>query len=176
MLIGYSRCSTKEQDHGLQLDALNLAHCERIFSDTASGGKTDRVELAKALQFCHDGDVLVVWRLDRLARSVHHLCEIVADLQKRGVGLRSLNEDINTTTPSGRLIFHVFAALAEFERALIRERVTAGIKAAQDRGVKFGRPQVVTPEIVAQAKASGKSVREAAKELGISKSALYAAL
>ena len=176
MIVGYSRCSTKEQDHALQLDALKLAGCEKVFSDTASGAKDNRVELLKCLAFLQSGDTLVVYKLDRVGRSLKHLVNTVLGLNERGVGIVITTLAIDTRTPTGKLIFGVLASLADFERELIKERVLSGIKAAQDRGVKFGRPQVVTPEIVALAKASGKSVREAAKELGISKSALYAAL
>ena len=121
-LIGYARVSTAEQDTALQTDALRNAGCERVFEDTASGAKADRPGLADALAYLRDGDVLVVWRLDRLGRSLPHLIETVGKLEARGVGFRSLTENIDTTTPGGRLIFHVFGALGQFERDLIRER------------------------------------------------------
>lgn len=174
MLIAYARVSTQEQNEGLQIDALKLAGCEKFYVEKASGADRDRAELAKMLAFCKEGDTIVVWRLDRLARSVQHLCDIVESLESQKIGLRSLTEDINTTTAGGKLIFHIFAALAEFERALIRERVNAGIKAAKGRGVKFGRPSVVTPEMIALAETN--SVRAVAKRFGIGKSALYGAL
>ncbi len=125
-LIGYARVSTAEQDTALQTDALRNAGCERVFEDTASGAKADRPGLADALAYLRDGDVLVVWRLDRLGRSLPHLIETVGKLEARGVGFRSLTENIDTTTPGGRLIFHVFGALGQFERDLIRERAHQG--------------------------------------------------
>ena len=138
-LIGYARVSTAEQDTALQTDALRNAGCERVFEDTASGAKADRPGLADALAYLRDGDVLVVWRLDRLGRSLPHLIETVGKLEARGVGFRSLTENIDTTTPGGRLIFHVFGALGQFERDLIRERTKAGLTAAAARGRKGGR-------------------------------------
>src|SRR5208282_2155078 len=127
--IGYARVSTLEQEMALQLDALRAAGCDRIFEDRASGAKTDRPGLAQAIAFVREGDVLVTWKLDRLARSLPHLIETVNQLEKSGAGLRSLTEAIDTTTPGGRLIFHVFGALAQFERDLIRERTRAGLVA-----------------------------------------------
>jgi len=145
-LIGYARVSTAEQDTALQTDALRKAGCERIFEDTVSGAKTDRPGLTAALAWLRDGDVLVVWRLDRLGRSMAHLIETVSALESRGVGLRSLTESIDTTTPGGLLIFHVFGALGQFERDLIRERTRAGLAAAAARGRKGGRKPVVTAD------------------------------
>ena len=145
-LIGYARVSTAEQDTALQTDALRNAGCERVFEDTASGAKADRPGLADALAYLRDGDVLVVWRLDRLGRSLPHLIETVGKLEARGVGFRSLTENIDTTTPGGRLIFHVFGALGQFERDLIRERTKAGLTAAAARGRKGGRKPVVTAD------------------------------
>jgi DNA invertase Pin-like site-specific DNA recombinase len=139
-LIGYARVSTAEQDTALQTDALRKAGCERVFEDTASGAKADRPGLADALAYLRDGDVLAVWRLDRLGRSLPHLIETIGALEARGVGFRSLTEAIDTTTPGGRLIFHVFGALGQFERDLIRERTKAGLTAAAARGRK-GRTQ-----------------------------------
>jgi DNA invertase Pin-like site-specific DNA recombinase len=128
MLVGYARVSTADQTLALQQDALSQAGCERVFTDTASGSRTDRPGLEEALRFLRDGqDTLVVWRLDRLGRSLPHLIETVALLQERGIGFRSLQEQIDTTTSGGKLIFHVFGALAEFERDLIRERTQAGL-------------------------------------------------
>ena len=178
-LIGYARVSTAEQDTALQVDALRKAGCERIFEDTASGAKTDRPGLADALAYLRDGDVLAVWRLDRLGRSLPHLIETIAALESRGVGFRSLTEAIDTTTPGGRLIFHVFGALGQFERDLIRERTKAGLTAAAARGRKGGRKPVVTAEKLQRARehmANGLNVREAAARLKVSKTALYAAL
>ena len=178
-LIGYARVSTAEQDTALQTDALRNAGCERVFEDTASGAKADRPGLADALAYLRDGDVLVVWRLDRLGRSVPHLIETVGKLEALGVGFRSLTENIDTTTPGGRLIFHVFGALGQFERDLIRERTKAGLTAAAARGRKGGRKPVVTADKLQRARelvANGLNVREAAARLKVGKTALYAAL
>ena len=178
-LIGYARVSTAEQDTALQTDALRNAGCERGFEDTASGAKADRPGLADALAYLRDGDVLVVWRLDRLGRSLPHLIETVGKLEARGVGFRSLTENIDTTTPGGRLIFHVFGALGQFERDLIRERTKAGLTAAAARGRKGGRKPVVTADKLQRARelvANGLNVREAAARLKVGKTALYAAL
>ncbi len=178
-LIGYARVSTAEQDTALQTDALHKAGCERVFEDTASGAKADRPGLADVLAYLRDGDVLVVWRLDRLGRSLPHLIETVGKLEARGVGFRSLTENIDTTTPGGRLIFHVFGALGQFERDLIRERTKAGLTAAAARGRKGGRRPVVTADKLQRARehiANGLNVREAATRLKVSKTALYTAL
>ncbi len=134
MLIGYARISTDDQTLNLQLDALHEAKCEKVYRDVASGAKTDRPGLAKALEMARAGDTLIVWRLDRLGRSLPHLIQVVEDLKNRQVGFRSLTENIDTTTPAGELIFHVFGALAQFERNLIRERTVAGLRAARARG------------------------------------------
>ena len=178
-LIGYARVSTAEQDIALQTDALRNAGCERVFEDTASGAKADRPGLADALAYLRDGDVLVVWRLDRLGRSLPHLIETVGKLEARGVGFRSLTENIDTTTPGGRLIFHVFGALGQFERDLIRDLTKAGLTAAAARGRKGGRKPVVTADKLQRARelvANGLNVREAAARLKVGKTALYAAL
>jgi len=140
MFIGYARVSTHEQTLALQRDALAKVDCRRVFTDTASGAKADRPGLEEALDFTRAGDTLVVWKLDRLGRSLPHLLETVAGLQERGVGFVSLTEQIDTTTSGGKLIFHVFAALAEFERDVIRERTRAGLAAARARGRTGGRP------------------------------------
>ena len=177
--IGYARVSTVEHDTALQVDALRKAGCERLFEDTASGAKTDRPGLADALAYLRDGDVLAVWRLDRLGRSLPHLIETIGALEARGVGFRSLTEAIDTTTPGGRLIFHVFGALGQFERDLIRERTRAGLTAAAARGRKGGRKPVVTAEKLQRARehiANGLNVREVATRLKVSKTALYTAL
>ena len=142
--VGYARVSTSEQDLALQKDALKKIGCERIFTDHASGAKTDRPGLNEALSYVRDGDVLVVWKFDRLGRSLPHLIETVTDLNARRIGLRSLTENIDTTTPGGRLIFHVFGALAAFERDLVKERTMAGLVAAAARGRQGGRRSVVT--------------------------------
>ena len=178
-LIGYARVSTVEQDTALQTDALRKAGCERIFEDTVSGVKAERPGLAAALAYVREGDTLAVWRLDRLGRSLPHLIETVGELEGRGVGFRSLTEAIDTTTSGGRLIFHVFGALGQFERDLIRERTKAGLAAAATRGRKGGRKPVVTTEKLQRARehlANGLNVREVAARLKIGKTALYAAL
>src|SRR5512146_3189384 len=141
MLVGYARVSTADQTPALQRDALSAAGCGRLFTDTASGAKAERPGLDEALEFLRPGDTLVVWRLDRLGRSLRHLIETVSLLEQRGIGFRSLQESIDTTTSGGKLVFHVFGALAEFERDLIRERTSAGLLAARARGRKGGRPR-----------------------------------
>src|SRR3954453_12697133 len=141
MLIGYTRVSTHEQTLSLQQDALNTAGCERTFTDTASGAKADRPGLEEAVEFARSGDTLVVWKLDRLGRSLPHLIETIRQLQERGIGFKSLTEQIDTTTSGGKLIFHVFPALAEFERDVTRERTNAGLAAARARGRKGGPPR-----------------------------------
>ncbi len=178
-LIGYARVSTVEQDTALQTDALCKAGCEKIYEDTISGAKADRPGLAAALAYLRDGDVLAVWRLDRLGRSLPHLIETIGALDARGIGFLSLTESIDTTTSGGRLIFHVFGALGQFERDLIRERTKAGLTAAATRGRKGGRKPVVTADKLQRARehiTNGLNVREAAARLKIGKTALYAAL
>ena len=178
-LVGYARVSTQDQTLDLQRDALAAAGCLRVFEDTASGARAERPGLAQAIDYVRDGDVLVVWKLDRLGRSLPHLIETVASLEAKGVGLRSLTEAIDTTTPGGRLVFHLFGALGEFERDLIRERTRAGLAAAVARGRKGGRKPVATPERIDRARvmiSRGLTVREAAARLKIGKTALYAAL
>lgn len=178
-LIGYARVSTVEQDTALQTDALRKAGCERVFEDTVSGVKAERPGLDSALAFLRDGDVLAVWRLDRLGRSLPHLIETVSALEARGVGFWSLTETIDTTTPGGRLIFHVFGALGQFERDLIRDRTKAGLAAAVARGRQGGRKPVVSAEKLQRARdyiANGLNVREAAARLKVGKTALYASL
>jgi DNA invertase Pin-like site-specific DNA recombinase len=141
MQIGYARVSTADQTLSLQHDALTAAKCAPIYTDTMSGTTDRRPGLEQALSHLRAGDTLVVWRLDRLGRSLKHLIETIHDLEQRGVGFRSLTENIDTTTPGGKLIFHIFGSLAEFERALIIERTQAGLVAARARGRKGGRPQ-----------------------------------
>ena len=133
-LIGYARVSTAGQDLALQRDALGRAGCDRIYDDTGSGSVRHRPELDACLDYLRAGDTLVVWRLDRLGRSVRHLIETIGDLEQRNVGVRSLTEGLDTTTAAGRLTLHIFAALAEFERALVLERTRAGLEAARARG------------------------------------------
>jgi DNA invertase Pin-like site-specific DNA recombinase len=141
MLIGYARISTVEQILDLQKDALQKAGCDKIFTDTASGAKADRKGLAEAIDHLREGDVLVVWRLDRLGRTLKQLIELINDLNDRKIGFKSLQENIDTTTSGGKLIFHIFGALAEFEREVIRERTSAGLGSARARGRVGGRPK-----------------------------------
>ncbi|WP_010339391.1 recombinase family protein [Sphingobium yanoikuyae] len=178
-LVGYARVSTADQDLALQIDALNVEGCARIFEDRVSGSKTERPGLAAALEYLREGDTLVIWKFDRLGRSIRHLIETVAELERRGIGLRSLTEAVDTTTSGGRLLFHIFGALAQFERDLIIERTAAGLRAAEARGRKGGRPQVITADKLDRARAyvaAGLTVREAASRLKVGKSALYQAL
>ena len=177
MLVGYARVSTQEQDLALQLDALQTAGCTKVFEEKASGAQRDRPELRAALAYMRTGDTLVVWKLDRLARSLEQLVETVEDLGARGVGLRSLTEAIDTATAGGRLVFHVFAALAEFERGVVRERTLAGLRAARARGRLGGRPPALGAKDLAAARAllkdPGITVLEVAKRLGVAASTLY---
>lgn len=175
MKIGYARVSTDDQRMDLQRDALTAAGCEKVFTDTASGAKAARPGLAEALAFARKGDVLVVWRLDRLGRSLPELVKVVGELEAAGVGFESVTERIGTSSAAGRLVFHVFAALAEFERRLIVERTHAGLEAARARGRKGGRPALPPEKVAAiQAMAAGnRSVSEICKALKIGRSTLY---
>lgn len=177
MLIGYARVSTQDQNPQLQLDALEKAGCERIFEEKASGAQRERPALNEALTFLREGDTLVVWRLDRLARSLRQLIDTIEALEERGIGFRSVTESIDTTTSGGRLVFHIFGALAEFERSIIRERTTAGLASARARGRLGGRPRAMSPEDVAIAKTllanPEISVKEIARRQGVSVSTLY---
>ncbi len=180
--VGLQTPSTDNQHIDLQNDALRSAGCERIFDDVISGSKNERPGLDSALAYLREGDILVVWKLDRLGRSMAHLVNTVQELSGRGIGLKVLTGQgaaIDTTTAPGKLVFGIFAALAEFERDLIRERTKAGLTAAAARGRKGGRKRVVTNESLQKAQnlmAQGLSVREAAGRLKISKTALYDAL
>jgi len=180
MLIGYVRVSTIEQNVAPQIDQLKQAGCERIFRDKASGAKAERPGLKEALDFLREGDSLVVWRLDRLGRSLKHLLETVSMLEERGIGFRSLQESIDTTTSGGRLIFHIFGALAEFERNLIRERTMAGLRAARARGRIGGRPRKLDAkktELAYRLYDEKKyAVKEICQMLGVSKPTLYSYL
>lgn len=180
MLIGYARVSTQEQNPALQHDALRAAGCEAIYTEKASGAQRDRPQLTAALAYMRKGDTLVVWKLDRLARSIRQLIETVEMLEERGIGFRSLTEAIDTTSSGGKLIFHIFAALAEFERGIIRERTNAGLAAARARGKVGGRPPSLTPADLAAAKALLRdpniTFEEAARRVGVSRSALYRGL
>lgn len=177
MLVGYARVSTADQSPDLQLDALKAAGCEKVFVEKASGAQRDRPELDAAMAYARQGDALVVWKLDRLARSVKQLVETVEDLEGRGIGFRSLTEAIDTTTAGGKLVFHIFGALAEFERAIIRERTRAGLDAAALRGRKGGRPSKLSADDLKVAKAlladSSISVNEVARRVGVSPATLY---
>ncbi len=177
--IGYARVSTVEQSLAPQLDALKAAGCGKVFEDCVSGAKTDRPGLNEALDYLRSGDTLIVWKLDRLGRNMSHLIETVRDLDQRGIGFRSLTEGIDTTTSGGTLVFHLFGALAQFERDLISEKTRAGLSAAAARGRKGGRKAVVTADKLTRARTlieSGLTVREAAARIKVGKTALYEAL
>lgn len=164
MLIGYARVSTDDQSLDLQRDALKKAGCERIFEDYISGSNADRTGLNEALKYARSGDVIVVWRLDRLSRSLKDLIEMINTLEAKNIGFLSLEESINTTSSSGKLIFHIFGALAEFERNLIKERTQAGLNAARARGRVGGRPKALSED---ERKLAVKLYHE--REYGISK-------
>jgi len=175
-LVGYARVSTVDQNLDLQRDALEGAGVERIFQESASGASRDRPQLEAALDYVRAGDTLVVWRLDRLGRSLSHLLSVVEDLTERGVHLRSVQESIDTGTATGRMTLAIFGALAEFERELIQERTRAGLAAARARGRKGGRPSVMTPAKARSAKALIKAetpLSEVAASLGVSRATLY---
>jgi DNA invertase Pin-like site-specific DNA recombinase len=177
MLIGYARVSTHDQTLNLQRDALDKAGCNKIFTDTASGAKTERKGLEEALAYVRAGDSLVVWRLDRLGRSLPHLITTMTSLEEQGIGFKSLTENIDTTTSGGKLIFHIFGALAEFERNLIRERTQAGLSAARARGRTGGRPKALTAtqRSIAQALYDDPKnpIAEICRTLKISRATLY---
>jgi DNA invertase Pin-like site-specific DNA recombinase len=176
MLIGYARVSTHEQTLNLQQDALKKTECSKIFTDTASGAKTERIGLDEALSYLRKGDTLVVWRLDRLGRSLPHLITTMTDLEERGIGFKSLTENIDTTTSCGKLIFHIFGALAEFERNLIKERTQAGLTAARARGRTGGRPKALTMKQLSIARELYEKrhpIAEICRTLKISKATLY---
>lgn len=178
MLIGYMRVSTGEQSLDLQRDALNKIGCERIYEDVCSGRVTDRPGLSRAMETARDGDAIVIWKLDRIGRSLAHVVGLVGDLQKRGVGLKVLTGDVDTTTTTGRLVFGIFATLADFERDLIQERTMAGLAAARARGRAGGRPRVMTKQKLKAAMAMmadrENAARDVAAQLGVSLSTLYA--
>lgn len=183
MLVGYCRVSMADerQTTDLQRDALLAAGVDQrnIYEDRASGAKDDRPGLKACLDYLREGDILVVWRLDRLGRSLSHLLEVITGLKIRGIGFRSLNETIDTTNATGELLFHIFGALAQYERALIRERVLAGIRAAERRGRRGGRPRMLDQEKIEAARellAGGRSMSVAARALGVPRSTLVDAL
>src|SRR5512132_4132276 len=177
MLIGYARVSTTDQTLDLQKDALQKAGCSKIFTDTASGAKAERIGLDDALNYAGTGDTLVVWRLDRLVRSLRHLIETITAINTRGIGFKSITESIDTTTSGGKLVFHIFGALAEFERDIIRERTQAGLTAARARGRQGGRPKALTPKKAQMAEALYKdknnTIDEICKTLNVSRATLY---
>jgi DNA invertase Pin-like site-specific DNA recombinase len=176
-LLGYARVSTTDQQPHLQVDALTAAGCYRVFTETASGARTDRPTLQQLLDQLRPSDTLVVWKLDRLGRSLRHLVDTITSLAERGIGFHSVQEAIDTTTPGGKLVFHVFAALAEFERDLIRERTSTGLAAARARGRRGGRPSVLTGHKLQVARDMYESkqytVAEIAKALGVSRASIY---
>lgn len=176
MKIGYARVSTDDQTVALQVDALIAAGCDKVFEEVASGARTDRPVLATAIQFLRKGDTLVAYKLDRVARSLPHLIKIMDQLNANGIAFQSLSEEINTSTPGGKLIFHIFGAISEFERDLIRERTVAGLRAAKQRGRIGGRPKVMTDNKRAAALKlvdSGIPMREVAEAIGVSVPTLY---
>jgi len=177
--IGYARVSTDDQHLDLQRDALTKAGCAVIYEEKASGRSADRPELAQALKALRAGDILTVWRLDRLGRSLSDLVRIVTELEQRGIGFESLTERIDTTSATGKLTFHLFAALAEFERNLIRERTRAGLASARARGRKGGRKAKLDAQALREIDAllkGGVSVKDAARRYGVARSTLYSAL
>jgi len=177
MLIGYARVSTQEQNLDSQMDALKKANCEKIFTDKISGAKATRPGLTQALESLKREDTLVVWKMDRLGRSIRHLIDLINQLNESGIGFKSLQENIDTTTSGGKLIFHIFASLAEFEKDLIKERTNAGLKAARARGRLGGRPRKLDEQKVALAVAMMKdteiSVQEVCNTIEVSKATLY---
>lgn len=180
MIVGYARVSTLEQDTALQLDSLDSVGCERVYQESCSGASKDRPELARCLEVLRAGDTLVVWRLDRLGRSLKELVSIISDLEENGIHFRSINEAIDTSSAGGKLVFHIFAALSEFERSLIQERTKAGLAAARARGRKGGRPQKMSKSDVKKAKAmlSDPNITktETAKHFGVTRATLNKAL
>src|SRR5713101_6492558 len=180
MLIGYARVSTNEQTLNLQKDALEKIGCTKIFTDTASGTKAERTGLIEALEYVREGDTLVVWRLDRLGRSLKHLIETITKLNNRKIGFKSITENIDTTTSGGKLVFHIFGALAEFERDIITESTNAGLSAARARGRLGGRPKakmLASPKKVALAQSlyedKNNTIDEICKTLNVSRATLY---
>lgn len=179
MKIGYARISTSDQNLDLQLDALKQAGCERIYSDTITGTSTKRPEFDKLLDILRPGDVLTVWKLDRVGRSLKHLLQIAEDLQAKGIHLHIITQGIDTTTPAGKMLFSIMGSIAEYEKSLIQERVNAGLKAAKARGRVGGRPSALSHDDKKQAIAlhrGGMSVSAIAKTLGVSRPTIYKCL
>ncbi|MBF9052046.1 recombinase family protein [Roseobacter sp. HKCCD9010] len=176
MEVGYARVSTADQSVEGQTAALKAAGCERVFTEVASGANKTRPVLAEALEFLRPGDKLVVFKLDRVARSLPHLIELMDRLKVKDIAFKSLTEEINTTTPGGKLLFHLMAAIAEFERDLIRERTMVGLKAAKAKGRTGGRPRQMTEEKIKAVRtllANGTAVKDAAQAVGVSVPTLY---
>ncbi|HHL2713215.1 TPA: recombinase family protein [Yersinia enterocolitica] len=176
MMIGYARVSTQDQNLDLQTEALTRAGCEKIYEDKISGARTERPGLVRTLEMLREGDTLVVWKLDRLGRSVKQLVDMVGELHKQGIQFKSLTDAIDTGTPAGRFFFHVMASLAEMERELIIERTRAGLNVAKRLGRKGGRKPKMTSSKIESAKkllASGIPPRDVAKDLGVSVPTLY---
>jgi DNA invertase Pin-like site-specific DNA recombinase len=175
--LGYARVSTEEQNADLQHDALKATGCVKVFTDRASGSLDRRPQLDRLLDQLRPGDTVVVWRLDRLGRSLKHLIQLIEDLAEKGVGFKSLTEGMDTTTSGGKLVFSIFGALAGFERSLIRERTVAGLAAARARGRVGGRPPVMTAEKIKVARqlydAQELTVEEIAKTIGVSRKTVY---
>ncbi|SUO90266.1 recombinase family protein [Suttonella indologenes] len=180
MLIGYARVSTNEQNLHLQIDALEHAGCSKIFTDTLSGANFSRDGLEQALDYAREGDTLIIWRLDRLGRSLKDLIELVQSIEARGIALRSLHEQLDTSSATGKLIYHVFGALAEFERNLISERTLAGLRAARARGRQGGRPTKLNIQQIREIRILHKdpeiSVNTLAKRYGVSRGTIYRVL
>jgi len=177
MKIGYARVSTHEQNLDLQIDALKKEGCEKIFEEKVSGSKTDRPELTELIKYIRPGDILVIWKLDRLGRSLKHLIDLVSELQENGIGLKSLKESIDTSTASGKLIFSIFGALAEFERDIIIERTLAGLAAARARGRLGGRRKSLNDKEVEMLKMLSKDrnvpIKDICKRFNISRASYY---
>ncbi len=180
MKIGYARVSTKDQSLNLQKDALKKAGCEKIYSEQISGTKTDRTKLNEMIEHIRQGDVIIVWKLDRLGRSLRDLVNLVSKFQDLGVGFKSLHDNIDTTTPTGKLTFHLFAALAEFERDIISERTKAGLASARARGRRGGRPKGLSKKALDKARLAeslynekNNSIQEICEYLSVSKPTLY---
>lgn len=180
LIFGYARVSTADQSLDLQVDALRAVHCERIFSDVASGAKAKRPELDSMLSILREGDEVVVWKLDRLGRSLRHLLDLMTLFEEKGVHFRSLTEGVDTGTPSGKLIFNVFASLSQFERDLIRERTNAGLAAARARGRHGGRPAALNDEQIKEAyrlyRSHAVSAARISAMFGVSKATVYRAI